>query len=138
MATHISIMQPFRLTLLVVSCISLAPVRAVAQQRRSYDCPKARTQSALNTCADVTFKSAEARMQTAYAALSRGLADTTRRTTLAEAQKAWLAFRNKYCRFIAGPYRDGSMYPMQLGFCLAGVTDERAKQLRTDLLNERL
>jgi hypothetical protein len=27
---------------------------------------------------------------------------------------------------------------MQLGFCLAGVREEREKQLRADLVNERL
>ena len=138
MAIHISIVQPYQLIVAVAFYLSIAATNAQAQQRRSYDCPKARTQSELNECANAVSKAADARMHTAYAALNRGLADTTRRTALAEAQKAWLGFRNEYCQFIASPYRGGSLYPMQLGFCLAGVTDERTKQLRGDLLNEHL
>ena len=138
MAIKISMIQPCRLVVVTTFCLALASAHAHAQQRRSYDCPKARTQSELNECANRAYKAADARMHTAYAALSRGLADTTRRSALANAQKAWAGFRDKYCQFIAGPYREGSMYPMQLGFCLAGVTDDRAKQLRADLVNEHL
>jgi uncharacterized protein YecT (DUF1311 family) len=131
-------MHAYRVIVPVALYLAVAPTHAPAQQRRSYDCPKARTQSELNQCAGAAYKASDARMHTAYAALSRGLADSTRRSALAEAQNAWLGFRDKYCQFIASPYRDGSMYPMQLGFCLAGVTDERTKQLRGDLLNEHL
>jgi uncharacterized protein YecT (DUF1311 family) len=77
-------------------------------------------------------------MKRAYAALARALTDTTRRRALAAAQQAWVGFRDSYCHFIADPYQTGSMYPMQFGFCLAGVTEERTKQLRGDLVNERL
>lgn len=116
----------------------MAAAPAEAQQRRSYPCPNARTQTDLNECASAAYKAAELRMNAAYAALKRGVADTTRRHALAAAQQAWVGFRDKYCRFIASANEGGSMYPMQLGFCLAGVTDERTKQLRADLTNERL
>lgn len=77
-------------------------------------------------------------MKAAYAKLVAGVADTTRRQVLAAAQNAWIAFRDKYCRFVASAYDGGSMYPMQYAFCLAGVTEEREKQLRGDLVNEHL
>jgi uncharacterized protein YecT (DUF1311 family) len=109
-----------------------------AQQKQSYPCRAAETQRALNQCADSAFKKADARMKVAYAKLSGALADTSRRQALSAAQQAWTSYRDKYCRFIASAYEGGSMYPMQLGFCLAGVTEEREKQLGADLTNERL
>jgi uncharacterized protein YecT (DUF1311 family) len=123
---------------LVALLVVLTASRGEAQQRRSYTCPKAQTQSDLNACADAVYKAADLQMKRAYAALTQGLADATRRRALVAAQRAWVAFRDSYCHFVAGPLESGSVYPMQLGFCLAGVTEERTKQLRGDLLNERL
>lgn len=122
-------------SVVVALCSTAQPSQA--QNARSYDCPRAETQLALNQCAAAELKRAEAYMQAVYDSLHVILRDTSRIRLLAEAQMAWVAFRRAYCVYIAGAYEGGSMYPMQYGFCAAGVTDERAKQLRQDRLNEQ-
>ena len=130
--------QLSRLASFTLLFVALSAEGASAQQKGSDPCPNAGTQRALNQCADSIFRKADMRMKTAYGKLLAALTDTTRRRALAASQDAWIGFRDKYCRFIASAYEGGSMYPMQLGFCLAGVTAERDKQLRADLVNERL
>jgi uncharacterized protein YecT (DUF1311 family) len=55
------------------------------------------------------------------------------RRKLKAAQLAWLKFRDAQCEFESVLNVGGTMYPMVLDFCLAGVTAARTRQLRESL-----
>lgn len=49
---------------------------------------------------------------------------------LLAAQRAWLAYRDAHCVTEGYWARGGSMEPMLVSFCLAGLTKDRTEQLR--------
>ena len=50
--------------------------------------------------------------------------------TLLASQRAWLAYRDAHCASEGYWARGGSMEPMLVSFCLAGLTNDRTEQLR--------
>jgi uncharacterized protein YecT (DUF1311 family) len=56
--------------------------------------------------------------------------DSGRAAVLDSAQRAWIAFRDAQCSYVAKSYEGGSMQPMQQGACLEALTRARTKQLR--------
>jgi len=122
-----------RATLIALPCLDPA-----AQASRSDQCPKARNQRDLNECAGAAYRAADVKMEIAFDKLRNAVSDSARRVKLTDAQNAWLDFRDKYCGFVASAEKGGSMAPMQHGFCMAKITEQRTRQLRADLINEHL
>jgi uncharacterized protein YecT (DUF1311 family) len=99
-------------------------------------CPGSHSQAELNQCAARARDKADAELNKVYRELMKG-AGTTERTKLREAQLAWLKFRDTQCDYESVGNKGGSIYPMVVGFCLARVTNDRAKQLQ-EILRESL
>ena len=108
------------------------PPPAQADEREEDPCPDARTQQDLNLCASRAFQKADAELNKLYQQLMKD-AGAGEKARLRAAQVAWLKFRDAHCEYEAFGNTGGSIYPMVHSFCLAEVTEERAKQFRDTL-----
>jgi uncharacterized protein YecT (DUF1311 family) len=102
----------------------LLALPAQAQTR----CTDAQTQAQMNECAARDLRAAEGRMTQAYNALRTGLTPA-HQAKLADAQRAWTAFRAAHCNFEGLEVEGGSMQPMVVAFCMAQATEARTRQL---------
>ena len=103
-------------------------------------CDDAVTQQDLNACAQAEFERADAALNvqwevTADAMKARDAAtepDDGRPgyfTVLLDAQRSWIAYRDRHCVSEGYYARGGSMEPMLVSFCRAELTDARTAQL---------
>ena len=108
------------------------PPPAAQADEQEDPCPGARNQQELNLCASRAFQKADAELNKLYQQLTLD-AGAGELAKLRAAQLAWIKFRDAHCEYEALGNQGGSIYPMVYGLCLAGVTAERAKQLRETL-----
>ena len=106
-----------------------APAKKVAPKQ---PCADAQDQNAMNRCAQEEYKKADAQLNKAYQQLLAKL-ETAYQEKLKTAQRAWLVFRDAHCECEAFAFDGGSMQPMIRGYCLAGETTARTKQLQAML-----
>jgi uncharacterized protein YecT (DUF1311 family) len=59
--------------------------------------------------------------------------DDEEKTQLKNAQTAWLKYRDTNCEFVADQYKGGTMRPMIAAICLTDMTDNRTKELTTQM-----
>lgn len=112
-----------RLTILAAATLLAGPAAAA-------DCGNATSQLALDQCAAADLQAADATLNAAYQQILgrlRGDPETTQ--LLRAAQRAWLGFRDSECAFAASAATQGSIYPMLVASCRAGLTRQRAEQL---------
>lgn len=104
-------------------------------------CDNARTQAAMNVCANGEYRAADAAMtrawRVAYQAMKRrDAADSSRgggpgdAAAFLKAQRAWLAYRDAECVVEGLQYVGGSMQGMAVAHCRTGLTKARTGQLR--------
>ena len=125
---------------LALSCAAVCAAQQQQQQQPTQadeqeeedPCPGSRTQAELNLCASRAFQKADAELNKLYQQLLKD-AGAGERAKLRAAQLAWIKFRDAHCEYEAFGNTGGSIYPMVYGFCLAEVTEERAKQFRDTL-----
>lgn len=79
-------------------------------------------------CAARAADAADAALNTAYARLRRKL-DERNRALLAEAQRAWVVFRDKSCGYVQR-VSEGSGRNVAYADCLTGLTQTRTKDLK--------
>ena len=112
-----------RLTILAAATLLAGPAVAA-------DCSNATSQLALDQCAAAELQAADTTLNAAYQQILgrlRGDADTAQ--LLRAAQRAWLGFRDGECAFAASAATQGSIHPMLVASCRAGLTRQRAEQL---------
>jgi uncharacterized protein YecT (DUF1311 family) len=92
------------------------------------------SQTDLTICADQAARRADASLNDVYKRLMAKIepADQAR---LQEAERAWLAFRDKECTFLTGggPNQQGTIWPMMYSKCIAAITQERVRDLTPQL-----
>ena len=93
------------------------------------NCNNPQTQSEMNICASIAYQNADRKLNQVYRQLLPKLS-AARKQKLISAQQAWIKFRDSSCEFERSAYEGGSLAPMIYGFCLANVTEQRAKDLR--------
>ena len=113
-----------------------APTAEQDDVDREDPCPGSNTQFELNQCAARARDRADAELNKVYRELMKD-AGTTERAKLRAAQLAWLKFRDAHCDYESVGNKGGTIYPMVVSFCLAGVTTARVKQLQ-EILRESL
>src|SRR5262245_30029691 len=87
------------------------------------DCSNAMTQSEMNACAYEAFKKSDAELNELYKQILKRLKDDIPATKrLVTAQRAWIAFRDAECIFVASPTKGGSVHPMVLSLCRERLT----------------
>ncbi|MDQ1558154.1 MAG: hypothetical protein QOD32_1214 [Pyrinomonadaceae bacterium] len=109
-----------------------APAATATEQDeadREDPCPGEHTQFELNRCAARARDKADAELNRVYRELMKDTSGAER-AKLRDAQLAWLKFRDAHCDYRSVGNKGGSIYPMVVSFCLAGVTNARVEQLR--------
>jgi uncharacterized protein YecT (DUF1311 family) len=133
-------MHKFLLTLLSIASLlavgmatpSIAGPTSAAtnlQLAQRPNCNNPQTQSEMNICASIAYQNADRKLNQVYRQLLPKLS-AARKQKLITAQQAWIKFRDSSCEFERSAYEGGSLAPMIYGFCLANVTEQRAKDLR--------
>lgn len=89
----------------------------------------AQSQSAMNADATRQAKAADAALNARYVAAMARLSAPSR-TLLRDAQRSWIAFRDRECAFEASGVKGGSAYPTVYAGCLARMSTDRARELR--------
>jgi uncharacterized protein YecT (DUF1311 family) len=96
-------------------------------------CCEEATQTEMNACSSSDWKGLEAKRSLAYQTLMNRLKGEPPEELLGDAERAWIAFRDKHCAFIASATEGGSVQPMILADCLANLTKIRLQQLNDQL-----
>lgn len=108
---------------LLTAAISLNPAGAEAT-----DCANASSQTAMAICAGQSLKQSDAALNRTYAIVLARLTPTGK-ASLRDAQRAWIAYRDRACFFEANGNDGGSSGPMIASNCAQALTDRRAKDL---------
>jgi uncharacterized protein YecT (DUF1311 family) len=113
---------------LILAALLLAPIAAQAA------CNDNSTQMELTQCAGDALNQANAALNTTYQALMKKI-DAPNQARLRDAQRAWVAFRDKECNFETGggPDQGGTIWPMINAQCLTKLTEERTATLASEL-----
>jgi uncharacterized protein YecT (DUF1311 family) len=87
------------------------------------------TQTDLNICASHWSRTAEFLRSLIYDDLNRQLSDSLQ-DQLADTEQTWSRFRDRYCQQSNAVNRNGSIYPLLYGTCLAKATNDRIADLQ--------
>lgn len=85
-------------------------------------------QQEMNMCQQQDYEAADRQLNAAYRALTAKI-DAEAKALLVDAQRAWIAFRDKECKYEAAPNEGGSIYPLIYAGCLTQLTKTRTKEL---------
>lgn len=88
------------------------------------------TQMELNACAAAAYAKADAELNALYKQ-QIGRLEEPNKARLKEAQRAWIAFRDKSCLYEAGPREEsGTIWPLLQSACLEKFTKQRISDLK--------
>lgn len=112
-----------------VTLAALALVVALPLFSAERPCEDLFTQQEMNECAHRELARADRLLNVSYQSLLRALPDAEKES-LRAAQRAWLAYRDKECRFEAAPVAGGTMYSLQFDSCATTLTSARSADLQ--------
>ena len=107
--------------------VLIAPTLPALAQ--SPNCAKATTQADLDTCSGTAFAAADKTLNAAYRSLIATLTPGGQQR-LRDAQRAWVAFRDRECDFRSNGADGGSAAPMVAADCRTTLTQARTKDLK--------
>jgi uncharacterized protein YecT (DUF1311 family) len=115
-------------------CPIAAMVLIVMPAARAADCGNASTQMDMDVCAETAFKADDATLNQLYKQIKTRLGDAaSQQKQLVAAQRAWVAFRDAECNFVASGVEGGSIYPMIVTDCRDELTKHRIQDFKTYL-----
>ncbi len=97
-------------------------------------CGPEATQTELNICAGAEFDAADAELNELYKQLTARLGAD--KASLVAAQRAWVAYRDAECDFVASGVVGGSIHSMIRGECLSDLTRARSADFKSFLACE--
>ena len=122
-----------RIVIVTAATLALSGGGAAAQNAPPYpvkDCSQLTTQMELNQCAGANDQAADAALNKLYRQLMADQTDAASKARLTDAERAWIAYRDKECAYEVGPQQDGgSIWPMEMSNCLEAVTAARLAEL---------
>lgn len=86
----------------------------------------------LNNCTSKNLDYEDDKLNSAYKTL-RGLLDRSEKTSLKQAQLAWIDFRDKSCDFTSRELVGGSMHAIEYTSCLTNYTYQRRIELQEEI-----
>ena len=112
----------------------IALVLLAAPAAHAAGCDENGNQMQLNQCAAEELARANAALNSTYQALMKKI-EAPNQAQLRDAQRAWIAFRDKECTFETGggANQGGSIWPMMVDKCLTTMTQERTKALQAQV-----
>lgn len=120
-------MSRWRSVAAVVGALLAGASTQAAADRIDATCTARDTTAAMIGCIAADHARQDRRLNIAYRAAQAAL-PASRRAALTGAQRAWLAFRDAECRFVADP-RGGSRARVAGNDCMRRLTAERADAL---------
>ncbi len=118
-----------RLLGLALGILICASASANAEGLKAPPCEQsARTQPEITACAVAAARAADQHLNNAYRDLLRYL-DPEETKNLLAAQRKWVAFRDADCAFWGAG--DFSLAPTNKAYCVADVSERRAKELES-------
>lgn len=117
--------------------LALSPFPATAQE--DLDCDPNGPQIALNMCAQMEWDDADVELNRVYKLAVAAMkemdsyqepANQIGVSTLKDAQRAWIAFRDKACEAEAFTFFGGTAAPMIYSSCMARLTEARTADLQ--------
>jgi uncharacterized protein YecT (DUF1311 family) len=94
------------------------------------DCSQLATQMELNQCAGANYKSADTALNRLYQQVMGQVTDAASKQRLKDAERGWIAYRDKKCFSEVGPQQEGgSIWPMEMSNCLEELTAARIREL---------
>lgn len=122
--------------LLLVWLLMAFATRANAQ---NLNCSDPQNQQSINQCAHQAWKAADGDLNLAYkiaVAMAKSMneflppdAEKTE-STLRDAQRAWMTYRDKACAVEASPNSGGTILPLIIYSCMERLTRRRTEDLR--------
>jgi len=124
-----------RLLLSSLATLILAAPLFAGVAHAADDCANASDQATLDECAGKDFEASDKKLNDAYKQITDRLKDNApSKKLLVDAQRAWVTFRDAECNFQGGPPETaGSVRPMVVANCQAGLTEKRLKELQSYL-----
>jgi uncharacterized protein YecT (DUF1311 family) len=119
-------MRPALLLAVALLIALVAPGFAQAGAPQAPDCSSALNTPAMNACYKAAYDAADARLNERYKTLMARLGKSDQ-DRLRDAQRAWVAFRDKQCAFETASYSTGSIYPLLVTNCLTELTQQRTQ-----------
>ncbi|WP_232844953.1 lysozyme inhibitor LprI family protein [Paracoccus onubensis] len=94
-------------------------------------CEDAADQATMTECAQKAYQASDAELNRIYQQIEHRLNDDAdRRELLAQAERAWITFRDAECSFSASAAAGGTVAPMVQAMCLDELTQQRIDALR--------
>jgi uncharacterized protein YecT (DUF1311 family) len=122
-----------KLRIIVLAIMTLGVGQANAENAPLYpvqDCSHLMTQMELNQCAGANYEAADSVLNKFYRQLMTDQTDAASKQHLMEAERAWIAYRDKECAYEIGPQQGGgSIWPMEMSNCLEALTAARLRAL---------
>jgi uncharacterized protein YecT (DUF1311 family) len=130
----------FAKTMVVVATVCLYSA-ALAQQDPQVDCANAMSQADMNYCANQDCEKADKELNAVYKQALQSQVEVDKQAAemgpnyvgavkaLKKAQRAWIDYRDGHCDGVGYEAVGGSMSPMLVSGCLAGLTQNRTKEL---------
>lgn len=126
--------------LLTMLCGCVLLVDAPSDEAMPVDCKVAQTQSDMNACAAEDYAAADKALNEQWLATKKAatvwddLSEGDGRPRGAEerllkAQRAWLAYRDSQCAALGFTVQGGTIQPMVVSSCLAGLPRKRTEEL---------
>nr|WP_242044813.1 lysozyme inhibitor LprI family protein [Anabaena azotica] len=116
-----------------VPATTMAKPIVVAQK---VNCNLPQTQLEINRCSQLSYESADKKLNQVYKQLLPKL-ERPRQQKLIAAQQAWIKFRDSSCEFERSAYEGGSIAPSVYVICLERLTKQRTQQLQEYLKPDR-
>jgi uncharacterized protein YecT (DUF1311 family) len=108
----------------IAACAAAAPPYPVR------DCGNLTVQLELNQCAAANYEAADTTLNKVYQRVMAQQDDAAAKNALKDAERAWIAYRDKECAFEVGPQQSGgSIWPMEMSNCLEDKTAARIGEL---------
>ncbi len=122
-----------RLSAFALVFLAALPVGSVSSMAQMQACATAQTQTDMNVCAAGEYKKHDAAMNQIYQQLLAKLTDPQQKSLLVDAERAWIAYRDKQCAFQTSGSVGGSIHPMIEADCLDEKTNVHTAELSRQL-----
>ena len=117
-----------------------AALIAGAAQAQEKDCKYPQTQADMTSCEQDRYDTADKALNEQWKKTRSQMADVDKNLqekdrggekALLTAQRAWISYRDAECEAEGFQARGGSMEPMLVAGCLANLTEQRTKELKS-------
>lgn len=113
--------------------LAALPAGSIGSLAQMQTCAAAQTQTDMNECTAREYKKHDAAMNEVYRQLLAKLKDARQKEMLVEAERAWAAYRDKFCAFQSSETVSGSIHPLIETNCLDEKTNVHNAELTRQL-----